>query len=628
VKRDKKLSKSRGITLVALIITIILMLILVGVSIQVAINSDLIGTAEDAAQRTENAYISESTTGSLTIGDTEYSSIEEYLELLEYEQNMPEFVETIEDCKDTSKKYVLPDGYLYEYVPQKMATFTNLFDKDADGYIVDSYINGSAEVATKAGSIVTNYIQVQKGQTIHIKGIATSVNGGTSYCRIQAYDSNKTRLTTGQLPTNAIEHFITASYDESVATWTLFNLDSNKQFGSSDSIVYIRIGGALSGTVDDVIITLDETIEYDYGSYAWQKTEQYIPADWFNEIEITSSTVKNLKTNAGSNAIQFILTSDLHYDSVNYHKIKNVGKVSNLVMKDCSIPFFMNLGDSTNLYASYGATIYQSNVEKIVDDVFAPINKMNILMTVGNHDGAAGVKEVDGETLTYRHQLNNEERANIFFGWQRANLNKKFGPDGTYYYIDDKTTKTRYIMLNSFWTEWDGEEDGFTTDINHSFFHKPLFGQEQLTWFAEEALNMPEGYSAIIGTHSLDSQSDIEVFKGILSAYKNKTIYTGSYTGTEEWQSSSISVDYSNAKGELIATFHGHQHKDQIDTTNYIIPYIGITASGGEPRDEDAPTRTVGTSTETAIDVVTIDKTNKKIYMTRLGVGSDRVIEY
>jgi len=140
VKRDKKLSKSRGITLVALIITIILMLILVGVSIQVAINSDLIGTAEDAAQRTENAYISESTTGSLTIGDTEYSSIEEYLELLEYEQNMPEFVETIEDCKDTSKKYVLPDGYLYEYVPQKMATFTNLFDKDADGYIVDSYI--------------------------------------------------------------------------------------------------------------------------------------------------------------------------------------------------------------------------------------------------------------------------------------------------------------------------------------------------------------------------------------------------------------------------------------------------------------------------------------------------------
>ena len=61
----EKETKSKGITLVALIITIIVMLILVGVSIQVVINSDLIGTVQDASSRTETQYLEESTTGSI-----------------------------------------------------------------------------------------------------------------------------------------------------------------------------------------------------------------------------------------------------------------------------------------------------------------------------------------------------------------------------------------------------------------------------------------------------------------------------------------------------------------------------------------------------------------------------------
>jgi len=75
--------RERGITLVALIITIIVMLILVGVSIQVLINSDLIGTAQDAANRTETAYEEEGSTGEITVGDKTYGSIEDYMEIQE-----------------------------------------------------------------------------------------------------------------------------------------------------------------------------------------------------------------------------------------------------------------------------------------------------------------------------------------------------------------------------------------------------------------------------------------------------------------------------------------------------------------------------------------------------------------
>lgn len=33
-------------------------------------------------------------------------------------------------------------------------------------------------------------------------------------------------------------------------------------------------------------------------------------------------------------------------------------------------------------------------------------------------------------------------------------------------------------------------------------------------------------------------------------------------------------------------------------------------------------------ATENAFDVFTIDKTNRKVYITRIGAGSDRVFDY
>ena len=49
------MKEQKGITLVALVITIIVMLILVGVSITVALNGGLFNTAKDAANNTQEA---------------------------------------------------------------------------------------------------------------------------------------------------------------------------------------------------------------------------------------------------------------------------------------------------------------------------------------------------------------------------------------------------------------------------------------------------------------------------------------------------------------------------------------------------------------------------------------------
>ena len=71
--------KNQGITLVALIITIIIMLILVAVSVNVIIKSNLIGTAEKAANGYKTAYEQEDG-GVIEINGNKYASIEDYAE--------------------------------------------------------------------------------------------------------------------------------------------------------------------------------------------------------------------------------------------------------------------------------------------------------------------------------------------------------------------------------------------------------------------------------------------------------------------------------------------------------------------------------------------------------------------
>ena len=70
--------KNQGITLVALIITIIIMLILVAVSVNILIKSNLIGTAEKAANGYKTTYEGENQRN-IEINGKKYDSIDDYV---------------------------------------------------------------------------------------------------------------------------------------------------------------------------------------------------------------------------------------------------------------------------------------------------------------------------------------------------------------------------------------------------------------------------------------------------------------------------------------------------------------------------------------------------------------------
>ena len=105
-------NKEKGITLIALIITIIVMLILVGVVVTVVIQSNLLGTAKTAGDKYKTAYEDESNMSEVTINGEKYDSIEDYLESI---KPLPEgagkkFTET-KEYTDGTKTAVIPGGF-------------------------------------------------------------------------------------------------------------------------------------------------------------------------------------------------------------------------------------------------------------------------------------------------------------------------------------------------------------------------------------------------------------------------------------------------------------------------------------------------------------------------------------
>ena len=74
----------KGITLVALVITIIVMLILVGVSVTVALNGGLFNNAQNAVDQTSDALDIENDLdkGKVNVNDKIYNNAQEYVDSL------------------------------------------------------------------------------------------------------------------------------------------------------------------------------------------------------------------------------------------------------------------------------------------------------------------------------------------------------------------------------------------------------------------------------------------------------------------------------------------------------------------------------------------------------------------
>ena len=578
-------------------------------------------------------------------------------ELAKRGQLKPEIANSLEECTDTTKMYVLPDGYIYVFrsVAETVKDYTNL----AKNFESGRYNSSGVVTAQSGATACTDYIgPLENGDIIRIKGFGA----GTDYNSHWA-NANKVNSSSAKLGATAANY--SYSYDSATGTITLQKTTTNAGY------IYFRISGILTGTTDDVIITVNEEIKDKVmTTQKWVNTgHAFVPADyegrildleedmndakndiislqnkvetmggnspgavtipsyWETMVAEKTAAVKALQTAGGKNCVSFAWASDTHIPDNDGGRTTDIGKVMAKMLDNCDIPFAVLAGD-INTRASCSIEEKLVNAQAQMPVHLAPLwGTDRLLVALGNHDGCWG--DSSGH---YRHQFTPERMWQVFFRGQALDFRRVFSDDGLYFYVDNVAQRTRFIVLNSHYA---GEyaEDGNGWAVNNRFATS-CYGQTQLDWLSDEALDMPDGYSAIIISHvppNITYTVDKAQLIGIVNAYNNKTAYSGSYTGVDGWTSNNVSVDFTGSTGEIIAMFTGHVHGDSIDTETMTCPILTILSAGASANEaykDGAPTRTPGTDTETSFDVVTINKATRTIHCTRVGAGTDREINY
>lgn len=227
---------------------------------------------------------------------------------------LPIFVNSIEECTDITKLYVLPDGYIYAYM--KLGGYTNQvsisIDKDGTVFNGVGYLDNHRLVYTTSGDttealanhVATGYIPMTHTDTIRMSGVTW---GKTNKNCIAFFDENfmplgcytgngyvtsaPASVTGTDLPVSCLgdKSQQSVTVEDGVSTFTITFLDADKTTSSiinysGDHVKYVRIGAEGSGA--NMVVTVSEEIAGSpAGEYAWCNTgHAFVPADYEDRI--------------------------------------------------------------------------------------------------------------------------------------------------------------------------------------------------------------------------------------------------------------------------------------------------------------------------------------------------------
>ena len=238
-----------------------------------------------------------------------------------------------------------------------------------------------------------------------------------------------------------------------------------------------------------------------------------------------------------------------------------------------------------------------------------------LLKTIGNHEWAYGANNsynISSQEL-YGYYLRDEDKMFNDIHW---------GLDHTYYYWDNQQAKCRYISLNVM--DYPDTIKPTGNADNKEWYFK--VSDTQKSWLKDTLNSVPDGYVVAIESHLVPLNAD--QFASFPAAKIGTTITNGEDLQAIASAYAAKTGDFASAKGDLIGWFGGHYHADDITVRNGVT-YITTIADCMSVWDiPNVPTKEVGTTSEQAFDVVTVDRTNRRVNLTRIGAGSDRSFTY
>lgn len=257
----------------------------------------------------------------------------------------------------------------------------------------------------------------------------------------------------------------------------------------------------------------------------------------------------------------FFFITDVHWE----RNAKHSPALIHYIAQKCHVPRLFDGGDLAD------------GVKQDAIDAYETAFGGKIYRLAGNHDW---FPPQNGKSLYY--WLNSKNYDQIGAAYKH------------YWYVDNVQAKIRYITLNSF------THTGSALDSGWSYG----FDSEQITWFVNTALNVPEGYDVIVFTHYFrDSSGGFTGYDSIESAIANFNNDTSSH-------------------GKVLCVFEGHRHWDSIFHTSSGVPVILTTCDKYDISNEPTITeevRTLGTINEQAFEVCIVNREAKTITCVRIG---------
>lgn len=392
----------------------------------------------------------------------------------------------------------------------------------------------------------------------------------------------------------------------------------------------LTIGGAAYEVCDAFARESLANLSADFGGNVDE-----LPDYWKAHIAEKITTVRNRQRTVGKNGYSFVVMADFHHPGNADYSPRLIKRIA----ETCDIRHCLCLGD----IQTGGALTRKEEVIagwNEIHDIFSPIRDMT-LFTAGNHDGAYGRYDANGDgTISgvdefYVYNFTREEIYDSIFRQVSLIPGVVFNDTGDGYYVDDTTHKVRYLLLNSQWSVYEENEDGTAAN---NLMRKCRFGQSQQDFAIAALKSLPDGdWTVVFGCHMPicafpgdGGGGDLSLFREVLIAFQNRSAYSGTYGTIGEYDYVSVNVDFSDAKGRVVGAFSGHMHNDLLNT-DYPFPIMTIAADNHTSfKDIEGGGITevgeLGTITEQAFDVMTVDNKNGVIYATRIGKGVDRVI--
>lgn len=553
----------------------------------------------------------------------------------------PYFANSEEECTDTDKLYVLPDGYIYAHIPTHLeGELINYLPSAVDangqpynggqGWKANTKLDISGAEAAAEGTEVTGYIPMKRGDVLRFENMSISGWFMNNTQRIAFYDSQKALITavyTHEVP--LLESQSGYVYVNEEGFWACFDtynaaaLDDTKDW---TDLAYFRIS---ADTIQETsAIYINERRETVSTVYNLVNTgHAFVPADYEDRILLLEETADDhtevlQQVEKRLDAMETNLDSVVLPDYWREHcrdKVEAIQSALETAGRSKSAFFWYtdaHWADSARMSPRLLKFLYNNtaiNKTNFGGDIggAGTANSMDSLRQwrqavrdIPNHHSVAG----DGDRATAGLASDKQRYSFLMAAEETPNIVR--GGDFTYY-IDDPNEKTRYLYLDT----------GMCTTANAA-------GEAAAFAFAVEALSTtPDGWHIVPISHiwfqhkSVSQPTSGSVPKYCLLLLKLFDGYNARKSGSYSILGTAVPYDFTNAGGRVEFCVGGHTHVDHQRSSTDGIPVILTETDSLDVRSGlDA---VVGTADEASISAIIADYDSGKISVIRIGRGED-----